>query len=104
MNLVEYYERTHSADFLLTKRTSKKLKNKKFKIIVFTINSSSAENNDDKINVKSQILIQISSSVFRFAKIVIKNRVDDLAFSVSNNINTMLLKRDRDRFKKNIKQ
>ena len=57
MNLVENYEKTHFIDFSSTKRTSKKLKDKKFKIIVFTTNNSFVENKNDKINVKSQILV-----------------------------------------------
>ena len=57
MNLVENYKRIHFVDFLSTKRTSRKLKNKKFKIIVFIINNLFVENNDDKINVKLQIFI-----------------------------------------------
>ena len=102
MNFVEDYERIHFVDFSSTKRTSRKLKNKKFKIIVFTINSLSVENKNNKINVKLQILVQISLNVFQFAKIVTENRVDDFAFFVSN-INAVSLKRDRDRFKKDIK-
>ena len=102
MNLVENYKRIHFVDFSSTKRTLRKLKNKKFEIIVFTINNLFVENKNDKINVKLQIFIQISSNVFQFAKIVTENCVDDFAFFILN-INTMLLKRDRDRFKKDIK-
>ena len=102
MNLVENYKKIHFVNFSSTKWTSRKLKDKKFKIIVFTINSSFVENKNDKINVKSQIFIQISSDVFQFAKIVAENRVDDFAFSVSN-INAMSLKRGYDRLKKSIK-
>ena len=102
MNFVENYKRIHFVDFSSTKWTSRKLKNKKFKIIVFTINNLSVENKDNKINVKSQILVQILSNVFQLAKIVTENRVDDFAFFISN-INAVSLKRDRDRFKKNIK-
>ena len=102
MNFVKNYERIYPAGFSPTERTSRKLRDKKLKIIVFTINSSSAENNDDKINVKSQILVQISSGAFQFAKIVAEDRADDFAFPVSN-INAMSLKRGRGRFKKDIK-
>ena len=52
MNFIEDYEKTHSVDFSSTKQISKKLKNKKFKIIVFTINNSFVENDNNKINVK----------------------------------------------------
>ena len=102
MNFVENYEKIHFVNFSSTKRTSRKLKNKKFKIIIFTINNLFVENKDDKINDKLQILVQILLNIFQFAKIVTKNRVDDFAFFVLN-INAMSLKRDRDCFKKNIK-
>ena len=52
MNLVENYERIYFVDCSSTKRILRKLKDKKFKIIVFIINNLFVENNDDKINVK----------------------------------------------------
>ena len=52
MNFVENYKRIYFVNFLSTKQILKKLRNKKFKIIVFTINNLFVENNNDKINVK----------------------------------------------------
>ena len=57
INVVKNYEGIHLVDFSSTKRTLKKSKDKEFKIIVFIINSSFAENNDNKINVKLQIFV-----------------------------------------------
>ena len=57
MNLVEKYEKIHFVDSSTIERTTKKSKNQKLKIIVFLIKNIFVINDDDKVNVKSQILI-----------------------------------------------
>ena len=104
MNLVENYKRIFFVDFSSIEKIIRKSKIEKLKIIAFLFKDIFIINDDNKVNVKSQILIQILSNVFRFEKIVIQNRVDDFVFSTSIVINIKLLKRDRDCFKKNNKQ